>query len=77
MEDAPYTKREQDAYRKEVLGTLGRIEEQTKKTNGRVSNLEERQERMESWQNFMKGGLSVLSLMVVPLLIYFIIHWPK
>lgn len=77
MKEPPYTKREQDLYRLEVIATLNRIEAQTTKTNGRVSKLEEDQDAIEQWQAYLKGGMAVLSLMVVPVLIYLIINWPK
>lgn len=35
---------------------------QVKKTNGRVGEL-------ERWQSFMKGGLSVLTIMFLPILL--------
>lgn len=38
MNDDPYTKREQDEWRNDVKDSLNRIEAQTIKTNGRVSN---------------------------------------
>lgn len=38
-----------------------RIEEQTKKTNGRVSD-------MERWRSFMTGAMAVLTTLVVPIL---------
>lgn len=70
MDDAPYSKREQDAYRTEVLDTLGRIEDQVKKTNGRVSSL-------EKWQSYVIGFCGCLTLLFIPVLIYLVTHWPK
>jgi hypothetical protein len=42
---------------------LDAIHEQALKTNQRVSKL-------EKWQSFIEGGLAVLTILVVPLLIY-------
>lgn len=50
--DEPYTKREQDEWRRDVKDTLDRIETQTKKTNGRVSSLED-------WKSWAIGALAV------------------
>ena len=44
---------------------LQRIEGQTTKTNGRVNKL-------ENWQAYIKGGLAVIVLLLVPIAIYFI-----
>jgi hypothetical protein len=44
---------------------LDAIHEQALKTNRRVSKL-------EKWQSFIEGGLAVLTILVVPLLIYVI-----
>lgn len=40
---------------------LADIKEQTIKTNGRVSKL-------EGWQSFIKGGMAVITILLVPLL---------
>jgi hypothetical protein len=42
---------------------LDAIHNETVKTNRRVSKL-------EKWQSFIEGGLAVLTILVVPLLIY-------
>ena len=42
---------------------LDAIHDQAVKTNRRVSKL-------EKWQSFIEGGLAVLTILVVPLLIY-------
>ena len=38
------------------------IKEQTTKTNGRVTKL-------ENWRNYITGGLAVLTLLVIPVLL--------
>jgi len=52
---------EQKAY-------LHDIHKQVKDTNGRVSAL-------EKWQYFIKGGLAMLSIIVVPITLYIIYMW--
>lgn len=72
MTEKPFTNREirlmfegQGEQIKEVHKDVKEVLEQTKKTNGRVSKL-------ESWQAYIKGGLTILSILVVPILIYII-----
>jgi len=47
---------------------LDQILEQTSRTNGRVTCL-------ESWKDRMAGGLVVLTVLVVPILIYVVQQW--
>ena len=65
-----YSVREIDAKLAVISDTLERIEAQTTKTNGRVASL-------EGWQNGIKGGLAILALIVVPIGIYVLTHWPS
>lgn len=58
-----YNHTEEQTFRTNLIATLDRIESQTIKTNGRVSKL-------ERWQSYVLGGLSVITLMVVPIIIY-------
>lgn len=51
-----------ETHHLEVKDTLERIEEQTKKTNGRVS-------RLENWRSYITGGLAVVGI-VIALVIY-------
>lgn len=60
-----YQNREIDEMFKDVKATLDRIETQTTKTNGRVNTL-------EKWQYYVKGGLGIVVLLMVPIAIYFI-----
>ena len=67
---------EPEALHREILQRLAKIEATTesglaeaRKTNGRVSSLEKRQDTLEQWRSFMTGGLAVLTCLVVPILI--------
>ena len=44
---------------------LDAIHEQTVRTNQRVSKL-------EKWQSFIEGGLAILTILVVPIVIYMV-----
>jgi len=61
MPEEPYKNREIDEFRFDVRNSLQRIEIQTSLTNGRVNKL-------ESWKWFISGGISVLTIIVVPIL---------
>lgn len=63
MSDDDYSVRELDEKFETIMGKLDRIETQTIKTNGRVAAL-------ERWQSFLQGGLAILTLLVVPVIIY-------
>lgn len=49
---------------------LVEIKEQTTKTNGRVTKLEEGVMSLTNYKYLMVGGLSVITLLVIPLVIY-------
>jgi len=53
MDQSPYSNREIDFHFSEIKETLFRIENQTIKTNGRVSAL-------EKWRWLITGGLIIL-----------------
>lgn len=61
MEEEPYQNREIDNMFNEIRDTLGRVEEQTKRTNGRVTSL-------ERWKYSLGGAMAVLTALVVPIL---------
>jgi hypothetical protein len=50
-----------DDFEQNTTGSLGRIETQTIKTNGRVSKLEQ-------WKNYVLGGIAVLTFLVTTLI---------
>jgi hypothetical protein len=53
-----------------LIEHLERIEAQTIKTNGRVSELEVSVGSLNNWRYFITGGLAVITAMVIPLIIY-------
>lgn len=57
----PYLNRELDEKFTDIANALSRIEIQTTTTNGRVNKL-------ENWKWFITGGISVITMIVVPLL---------
>lgn len=61
MTDTPYQNREIKEMFGDMEKALGRIEAQTTATNGRVSKL-------ENWKYFISGGMSIITVIVVPLL---------
>lgn len=61
MDDKPYENREIDTMFDEIKQTLTRIEDQTKKTNGRVTMLEQ-------WKYMGMGATGILTLLIVPIL---------
>ena len=63
MSDLPYTNRELDHHFKDVKETLGRIEAQTTRTNGRVGKLED-------WRSYTAGAVAVIVLIGLPVLAF-------
>jgi hypothetical protein len=61
--DSPYSNREIDSHFQEIKDSLARIEEQTTKTNGRVTSL-------EAWKQYIIGCIAVLVLIGLPILTY-------
>lgn len=59
--DEPFSNREITEMFKDITNGQSRIEEQVRKTNGRVSE-------MEKWRSFMSGAIAVLVAIVVPIL---------
>ena len=65
MDTLPYTKREMDEKFLDIKISLDRIEAQTKRTNGRVSSL-------ENWRWFLAGMGCIIITLFIPVLIAFI-----
>ena len=63
LEEQPYSNRELREFFKESKEAWARIEEQTKKTNGRVSSL-------ERWRTGIVMSISVFVVIVIPLAVY-------
>jgi len=51
-----------------IHGTLREIHTQVKSTNSRVG-------RLESWRDRIIGGLTVVTILIVPVLIYVVQQW--
>lgn len=61
INDQPYSNRELDEWKTDISKALQRIEEQTKKTNGRVTLLEK-----FMWTTL--GGIAILAMLIVPII---------
>lgn len=73
MPEQDFTNREIRAMFDDLKDGNDRIEEQTKKHNGRMT-------KMERWQSYMMGAFSMLTLVVVPILawaLYSLVHLPQ
>lgn len=62
MKPKPYTKTEIDLMHIPIQDKLDKILVQTIKTNGRLGKL-------EVWKGYITGGLTILTLLVVPIAI--------
>lgn len=63
MDEQPFSTRELRMMFHDIKGDLTDIKEQTTIHNHRMS-------KIEMWQSFVKGGLAILALLVVPVVIY-------
>lgn len=61
--EGQYTTRELEHYFTDFKSDLTEIKQQVTKTNGRVNNL-------ENWRWLLTGGMVIITLMVIPLVIY-------
>ena len=68
--EEPYSKREEDTFRKEVIIRLDRIEIQTSKTNGRVNSL-------ENWKYFLIGMGTFIVVVLIPIVVAIIQIYKK
>lgn len=63
MAEGQYSTRELEHYFGDIRKDIKEIKEQTIKTNGRVNKL-------ENWRWLLTGGMLIISMMVIPLLVY-------
>jgi uncharacterized membrane protein YhaH (DUF805 family) len=61
--EGQYSSRELDHYFKDIRSTLEEIKDQTVKTNGRVN-------RLENWRWLLTGGMTIITALVIPLIVY-------
>lgn len=66
MDEAPYTKREEDKFREGVVNDLNEIKVQTKLTNGSVAKL-------KLWQARMLGAIAVIVFFIAAVIMPIII----
>jgi hypothetical protein len=65
-----YKNREIDEKFGALHQKLDLILEQTQKTNGRVTKLEDKTEDLSMWKNIQVGAISIISMIVLPLVVY-------
>lgn len=65
---------EETTYRAFVTNKLESIEAQTIKTNGSVAAAKLEIAELKQWRSYILGGLTILSILVVPILLYVVIH---
>lgn len=61
MAEIPFSNRELNEKFTDIRETLAQILEQTKRTNGRISKL-------ENWRAYVIGALSILTVLVLPII---------
>lgn len=66
--DDKYSQRELTHFFEEIHAKLEEIHTQTKKTNGRVSSL-------ENWRWAVTGAVAILSAIVIPMLYWIANNW--
>lgn len=76
MEEGPYSNRQVERLldqqstelKQEMKSLTEPILAQTTKTNGRVTAVEKVTQNLVGWMKFTRGGLAILSIIVVPVL---------
>ena len=69
LHDLLFGEDERDGVLTDIKNELITVREQTVKTNGRVSKL-------EMWRMFILGGLSIVTVLIVPLILYVLTRHP-
>lgn len=88
MDGTPYSNRELDSKFNEVkslvstnhnetIEVLESIETQTIKTNGRVNILEQELVKQKEQYSFIRGGLAVITVLIIPVLLFIIYEYIK
>jgi hypothetical protein len=77
MDEKPYENREIREMFTSVQETLGRIETQTTKTNGRVTDLERSVGHLYQWRAYILGSVATLSFIIIAVAIPIIIELIK
>ena len=72
MNESNYSNKHLDDKFDFIKDKLDVIHEQTLKTNGRVSQLEVNVVALDNWKSFTKGAIAVLTMLVVPVLIFMV-----
>lgn len=53
----------------------GLILEQTTKTNGRVTRIEDREQAAKEWRDKIDGGMGIVKIVLIPIVLSIVITW--